>query len=430
MPFTVTLPKLSPTMESGTIAKWHKKEGDFCKEGELLIEVATDKATIEYNVLDSGYLRKILVAERGEALVNQAIAIFTLSKEESIEGYSPEGVVKIVEKPAAEVAKSAEKVAAAPAKVESAVRAEPAFVPYAPIEGYSFEFPTGMQNERILASPAAKQLASQKNIDLSTIKGSGPNGRIVLEDIEGVQGSVASFHSRKLPQVSPGSYEEEPLSPMRKTIGRRLQESKAFIPHFYVSDEIIVDDLVKIREQLKSFGILVTYNDLVTRAVALALKQHPQINTGYNNQTHSAIHFKTIDISIAVSVKGGLITPIIRHADYKNVSQISQEVKELAKLAKSQKLKPEQYQGGSFTISNLGMYGIRDFLPIINPPQGAILGVGGIVDKAVVVDGKVVAGKTLSLSIAADHRIIDGADAAAFLVTLKKLLSSPSILII
>ena len=428
MPFTVTLPKLSPTMESGTIAKWHKKEGDLCKEGELLIEVATDKATIEYNVLDNGYLRKILVGEKGEALVNQAIAIFTITQDESIEGYAPEGL-----KPEKKVeAPKEEKIAqVAPVKVAAvAPGSEPVFAPMPPLDQYTFEFPTGMQNERILASPAAKHLASEKNIDLSTVKGTGPGGRIVLQDLESLEGGAIAVHSRKLPQLAPGTYEEEAMSPMRKAIGRRLQESKMFIPHFYVSDEIIVCDLVKTREQLKSFGVNITYNDLITRAVALSLKQHPAVNSGYNNQTQSIIHFKTIDISIAVSVKGGLITPIIRHADFKNVSQISQEVKELAKLAKAQKLQPHQYQGGSFTISNLGMYGIRDFMPIINPPQGAILGVGGIIDKAVVINGTVKAAKVLCVSLAADHRIIDGTDAAAFLVTLKKYLTAPAALTI
>lgn len=433
MPFTVTLPKLSPTMETGVIVKWHKKEGDLCSEGELLMEVATDKATIEYNVLDKGYLRKILIQEKGEAAVNQPIAIFTLSKEESIEGYEPEGSFKKEEGPKEEEKKIAggaiksEEISSLPTASE---RREPVMVPYPSLKDYTFAFPTGMQNERILASPAARHLAAEKNIDLSTIKGSGPNGRIILKDLEHEEGGAVSFHSRSLPKIAPGAYEEEPLSPMRKAIAKRLQESKMYIPHFYVTDEIVVDNLVNLRDELKHAKIAITYNDLVTRAVALSLKAHPGINAGFNNQTGSIVHFKTIDISIAVSVKGGLITPILRHADFKNVTQISKEIKELVLLAKANKLQPEQYQGGSFTISNLGMYGILDFSPIINPPQGAILGVGAILDRPAVVKGEVKVAKVLAVTIAADHRIIDGAEAAAFLATLKKYLIAPTLLVI
>ncbi|MCF7852326.1 MAG: pyruvate dehydrogenase complex dihydrolipoamide acetyltransferase [Simkaniaceae bacterium] len=431
MPFTVTMPKLSPTMTSGQIVKWYKKEGDLIKEGDVLIEVATDKATVEYTALDDGYLRKILIPDGGEARVNQPIAVFTASESESIEGYRPEGEMP-APSPQKEEAKSDSEAPEkqTPAPVAQAI-GEPVFAPMPPLQNYTFEFPTGMQNERVLASPSAKRTAEDRNIDLSTIKGSGPNGRVVMRDLEGVEGGHVGFHSRRLPTRPPGSYTDVPLTPMRKAIGKRLQESKMFIPHFYVRDEIVVDSLVEAREQLKKGGIKITYNDFVIRATALALKEHPIINSGFDNQKNVIIQFDTIDVAIAVSINGGLITPIIRHTDYKNVSQISHEVKELVALARKQKLTPEQYQGGSFTISNLGMFGIQDFQAIINPPQAAILAVGGIINKPIVNhQGMIQAGKTLSVWLSVDHRVIDGAEAAAFLVTLKKYLNNPSILLI
>lgn len=430
MPFTVTMPKLSPTMESGHIVKWHQGEGDLVKEGDLLIEVATDKATVEYNALDGGYLRKRLVGEGAEAQVNQPIAIFSESADESIDGYEPEGIGGEPAPAEASPTEPEEKEGApkAPAPSTGSI-AEPVFTALPPLENYTFEYPKGMQNERVLASPAVKKIAEEKNIDLSTIKGSGPNGRIVTRDIEGLEGGAVSFHSRQLPTLAPGSFTEVPLTPIRKVVGKRLQESKMFIPHFYVRDEVVVDSLVAIREQLKEFGVKVTYNDLIIRATALALKEHPTINSGFDNQRGAIVAYDTIDISIAVSVDGGLITPIVRHTDFKDVTQISKEVKGLVGLARAGKLAPEQYQGGSFTISNLGMYGIQDFQAIINPPQGAILAVGGIIDKPIVDGGEIRPAKVLGLCLSVDHRVIDGAEAASFIVTLKKYLESSAILL-
>lgn len=433
MPYTVTMPKLSPTMESGQIVKWHKQEGDAIQEGDLLIEVATDKATVEYQALDGGFLRKILIQEGQEAVINQPIAICTEEQNTSIEGYEPEGSAPqkaTAEKESKEEASDQKESLQESQKVEEGSIAEPIFKPFPPLENYTYEYPTGMQNERILASPAAKKLAEEKHIDLSTVQGTGPNGRITLRDLEGLKGAEVAFHSRALPKIAPGSFEETPLTPMRKVIGKRLQASKSFIPHFYVFEEIVVDSLVDVRSQLKNMGVNVTFNDLITKAVSLALKEHPEVNSGYDNQAGAIIHYQTIDIAIAVSVNGGLITPIIRNADYKNVVQIGQEVKKLAALAKSQKLREEQYQGGSFTISNLGMYGIKGFTAIINPPQGAILAVGGIQEKPIVKEGKLSVGKVLNVTLSADHRIIDGAQAADFLVTLKKYLMHPAALIV
>jgi pyruvate dehydrogenase E2 component (dihydrolipoamide acetyltransferase) len=213
-------------------------------------------------------------------------------------------------------------------------------------------------------------------------------------------------------------------------IGKRLQSSKSYIPHFYVSQTVHAEGLIALRDQLKSVGHGFTFNDFMIRACALALKKHPNMNTGFNNIDQSIIHFETIDLSIAVSVPGGLITPIIRHADFKNLSQLSIEMKSLAKSAKDGKLKPEQYKGGSFTISNLGMHAVKSFTPIINPPQACILGVGGILDEPVVKNGQVIPGKVMTLTIAADHRVVDGIDAAIFMKTLKAYLESPSVLLI
>jgi pyruvate dehydrogenase E2 component (dihydrolipoamide acetyltransferase) len=428
MPFTLFMPKLSPTMEGGTIVKWHKKENDLVKEGDLLFEVATDKATVEHHALDGGYLRKILIPEGKDAVVGQEIAIFAATMDESIESQMPKQ--KAVEAEVKEQPAKAAVSTAQPTSSQKVVSQEPEFIPEPPLEQYEFEFPTGVAQDRAFASPLARKIAKEKNIDLSTVKGSGPNHRIVSEDLKDLQGAELSFHVQKVPEIQPGSYHLEPLSPMRKVIGKRLQASKSYIPHFYVEQAVLADKLVSAREQLAQVGQKVTYNDFVTRACALALKKHPIINSGFNNVENSIIHFETIDIAIAVSIPGGLITPILRHADYKNLSQLSIEVKKLAKLAKEGKLKPEQYKGGSFTISNLGMYGVKSFTPIINPPQACILGVGGINDEPVAVNGQVIAGKVMNLTLAADHRVIDGVDAAIFLNTLKKLLENPAALLI
>ncbi len=431
MPFTLTMPKLSPTMEEGTLTKWHKKVGDRIKAGDVVFEVATDKATVEYNSLDDGWLRQIIVNEGQEAIVNQAVAILTENQDESIEGYVPEGLPpKSKVPPPAEKKEEAPTAEAAPKPVGGALQ-QPAFVPETPLESYEFEEPTGAAPERIAASPLARKLAKEKGIDLSTVKGSGPGHRIVSRDLDlGQPAAISTFGRREAPHIPPGTYEEEPLTPMRKIIGSRLQESKTFIPHFYVTQEIMADPMAEAREQLKNGGIKVSFNDFVTRATALALRQHPEINSGFNSVNSSIIRFKTIDISTAVSLPTGLITPIVRHADYKNLGQLSAEIKRLAGRAREGKLKREEYVGGSFTISNLGMYGISEFIAVINPPQAAILAVGGIEDRPIVKNGHVVAGKTMRITLSVDHRVIDGSQAAQFLKALKGLLESPAVLIL
>ncbi|GAB5410953.1 MAG: pyruvate dehydrogenase complex dihydrolipoamide acetyltransferase [Chlamydiales bacterium] len=427
MPFTLTMPKLSPTMEAGNIVKWHKKEGDAVKEGDLLFEVATDKATVEYNALDEGVLRKILVSEGNEATVNQPVAIFTETADESIEGYQPEGVAAA---PEAKEEKTADAITEKTKPTSTTGLAQPAFVPEAPPENYRFAFPTGRPGERILASPLARKLAQESGIDLSAIKGSGPNGRIMSRDLKNAPKSTAQFGTTAMPTKPAGSYVEEALSPMRKAIGSRLQASKTFIPHFYLQVEVDATAMMETRSQLKAGGVKVTFNDFIVRACAIALKEFPVINSGFNSENQTIIRFQTIDIAVAVTIDAGLITPIVRHADHKNISQLSQEVRELATRAKAGKLEPEEYRGGSFTISNLGMFGIHDFQAVINPPQAAILAVGGILDKPVVKSGSVVPGKVLPLSLSADHRVIDGSDSAQFMKRLKEILENPSLLLI
>lgn len=432
MPFTLTMPKLSPTMESGVIAKWHKKVGDFVKAGDVLFEVATDKATVEYNSLDDGWLKKIVIGDGQEAIVNQAVAIFTEKQDESIEGYKPEGIAPKAEAPTP--VQSKEEALAKETAPKAAVAGglqQPAFVPEKPLENYAFEGPTGMVEGRNLASPLARKIAREKGIDLTTVKGSGPHGRIMSRDMDlGQASGIVAFGRREVPELAPGTYEEEPLTPIRKIIGQRLQESKTFIPHFYVTQEIDASPMFKAREELKSADIKVSFNDFVVRATALALRQHPNINSGLNTANGTIIRFKTIDISIAVSLPSGLVTPILRHADYKNLGQISAEVRRLAARARDGKLAREEYAGGSFTISNLGMFGVSEFVAIINPPQAAILAVGGIEDKPVIKDGQIVPGKTMRLTLSGDHRVIDGADAAKFLKTLQKFLENPAVLLV
>lgn len=423
MPFTVTMPKLSPTMDEGTIAKWHKKEGEFVQADELLLEITTDKATVEHNALDEGWLRKILLPEGSTAHVNEPLAIFTVEENENIEDFkttpSPEEKPKA---PAKEPVK--EPKGATPQPAPTATLQQPAFVPEPPLETLEAE-PTPTSG-KILASPLARRLAKKRGLDLTTVQGTGPGGRITSRDLEKAQpAGLVTFGRHETPTIPPGSYEEIPLTPMRKAISRRLQESKSFIPHFYVKQAIDAEPLFALREQLKALELKVTFNDMILRACALALREHPHVNSGFNSVNQTIIQFKTIDVSVAVTFEGGLITPIVRHADYKNLGQLSLEVKSLAERARKGKLSEQEYKGGSFCISNLGMYGITEFTAVINPPQSAILAIGGIEDQPVVKNGAVVPGKRLNLTLSVDHRVVDGALAAEFMKTVQRLLENP-----
>jgi len=428
MPFTVTMPKLSPTMEEGAIARWHKREGEFIKAGELLVEIATDKATVEYTAVDEGWVRQILVQEGQATRVNQPIAVMTVSEKEGLEGYQPEAIDAGTPQdlPRQEVLVKASSAADQPSPIVAAMGV-PQHVPEPPLEHYEHPCLSEPSGDRILASPLAKKLAADQKLDLRTVKGTGPGGRITSHDLEKAQpyGPV-TFGRLEAPTLPPGTFHEVSLSPMRKAIARRLQESKSYIPHFYVKQVIQADELMATHKHLVHLGLKVSYNDLVIRGAALALREHPRVNVGFHSVHQTLVQFKTIDISVAVTLQDGLITPIIRHADYKNVGQISSEIKSLAKAAKEGKLKEEQYKGGSFCVSNLGMYGITEFTAVINPPQAAILAVGAIEQRPVVRQGNLVVGHTMTVTLSADHRVIDGALAAQFLKTFQMFMENPS----
>ena len=393
MPFTLTMPKLSPTMEEGTIAQWHKKEGERVEAGDLLFEVSTDKATVEYNALDEGWLRKIIVPQGQSATVNQPVAVMSEEEQENISNYTPEGVSLKTE--------PAKKTSDAEVKISEGVHSKQT-----------------TPHKRIMASPLAKKLAKERNIDLSSLQGTGPGKRIMSRDLE------------KKVSAPAGSYTIEKLSSIRKVIAQRLQEAKSTIPHFYVQQIFDAEPLIQLREQLKSVGQVVSINDLVVKACALALNKHPQVNTGFNAADNTLLRYNTVDIAVAVSLPEGLITPIVTKANEKSVQEISSEIRSLAKRAKENKLALHEFQGGSFTVSNLGMYGVSSFQAIINPPHSAILAVGGILDVPVIREGKVVPGKTMTVNLSADHRVIDGVLAAEFLITLKKLIENPISLIL
>ena len=423
MPFTLTMPKLSPTMQEGVIAKWHKKEGDFVDAGDLLLEVATDKATVEHQALDRGYLRKLLKNEGDAAIVNEPLAIFTENQTENIENYQPEGITP----------QSTVKAAAAPAtpklqtqKMLKTQIAQPTTTPATVRQAPSLA-PQEQPKDRIIASPLAKSQARLQSLDLSKVEGTGPHGRIMSRDLANAplisQVSSASSFDRFPDQ-------EEQLTPMRKVIAERLQYSKNSIPHFYIQQTVDVDRLVTMREEIKKEGANYTINDFMIKAVAIALRQHPFVNSGFNPENNHIIRYANIDIAVAVTVQGGLITPILHNTDTLSIAAISEKIKILAQKAKEGRLAPEEYQGGSFTISNLGMFGTTSFAAIVNPPQGAILSIGAIQDAAVVKNGIVVAGKLLALTLSCDHRVIDGAEAAQFMKTLKKLIEQPSLFLV
>lgn len=373
--FPLTMPKLSPTMEVGTIAKWHVKEGDFVEAGQLLMEVSTDKATVEHNALDPGFVRKIAVKEGQEAKVNDLLAVMTEGKDDPIEEVSIKQTLAI---------------ATPESRTETAVVAQV----------------KEARGSRPFASPLARRLAKKSSIDLSLIKGSGPRGRIMSRDLAGL-----TF-----------SGNEEGLSPIRKIIATKLQQAKRDIPHFYVNQAVDVTKLLSTREKLKEQGI--TVNDLIVKACALALKEHPNVNSGFDGVKNVILRFQSIDISIAVDVEAGLITPIVFEADKKALPELSSTIKGLVKKAKDGKLLPAEFQGGSFSISNLGMFGITSFNAIINPPQGAILAVGGAQERLKMVNGTVTAYQEMVVTLSVDHRVIDGAAAAKFLKTLKGLLEN------
>ena len=446
MPTSILMPSLSPTMEEGVLAKWLVKEGDLIKPGTMLCSVETDKTTVDYESLHEGYLRKILVPSGSPAKVNQLIAILTDEKDEDFSAYLEKALKKSQDALAAKGAPVAATAPAAAAPAQASVSALSNGAPRsaAPAATAVAEKPAsaGAADGRVKVSPLARKMAEEAGIPLQALTGSGPMGRIVKRDVEGYTPppvdkvkSAADAVGKKvsealvqrplfgsLAQIAPT--QDVVLNMMRKTIGRRLLESSQSMPVFYVTSKIQVDTLNTLREHLNRVpGYKVSVNDLIVKATAFALRQLPTVNSSFHGDFIR--QNANIDICVAVSIDGGLITPIVRNVDQKGLGLISKEIKELVAKAKAGKLAPEEYQGGTFTISNLGMYGVDEFTAIINPPQAAILAVGGI-QSELYKDGEAIKERNvMKVTLSSDHRVIDGALAAQFLSALKSILENP-----
>jgi len=462
----VVLAKLSPTMEEGTIVKWTKKEGDAVKQGDVLAEIETDKANMEMEAQGSGILRKILVEAGGKAPIGTLIGVIAEANEDiepliAKEGAKAGAAAKAAAAPApAAPAPAAPAPEPAQAAAEASAKAAPADqpasaaaaekTPPAPPAPAARPAPapapapvaasasTGGEGGRVKASPLARSMAAHQNIDLSSVAGSGPGGRIIKRDIESWAGPRPSAAPARVsaapsprpappgPSITPG--QELPLSNMRKTIAKRLSESMFGSPHYYVTVEIDMDAAVDLREQIQRLEEgKVSFNDLVVKACAKALTRFPMVNASWGGDkiaTHA-----DVNIGIAVAIPDGLITPVVRNADRKSILDIAHEVRDLATRARDRKLKPEEFTGSTFTISNLGMFDVDSFTAIINPPDSAILAVGAV-RKVPVVDGDTIRpGHRMKVTMSSDHRVIDGALAAQFLAEVRRLLEAPVALV-
>ncbi|MEE3071111.1 MAG: pyruvate dehydrogenase complex dihydrolipoamide acetyltransferase [Pseudomonadota bacterium] len=435
MPTEILMPALSPTMEEGTLAKWLVKEGDTVSSGDLLAEIETDKATMEFEAVDEGVIGKILIAEGTEGVkVNTAIAILLA------DGESASDIGSASAAPAAAAPAAAEAPAAAPTAAAAPAPAAPA----------------AASGERVFASPLARRIAADKGLDLSAIAGSGPRGRIVKADVEGATtapkaaapaavaaeapkaaapaAAVATGPSTEavLKMYEGRQFEEKKLDGMRKTIAGRLTEAKQTIPHFYLRRDIKLDALLKFRsqlnKQLEGRGVKLSVNDFIIKASALALQAVPAANAVWAGDR--VLEMKPSDVAVAVAIEGGLFTPVLKDAEMKSLSALSAEMKDLAKRARDRKLAPHEYQGGSFAISNLGMFGIDNFDAVINPPHGAILAVGAGVKKPVVnAAGEIEVATVMSVTLSVDHRVIDGALGAELLTAIAENLENPMMML-
>lgn len=446
MPIEILMPALSPTMTEGTLAKWNIKEGDKISSGKVIAEIETDKATMEVEAVDEGTVGKILVNAGTEGVkVNAVIALLLEEGEDkaALDSYKPK---------AAPVAAQEEKkdapAAAAPAATPAAAPAQPA----AGLAKPSFSLPPqssaakapaarAIQNDgKFFASPLAKRTADAEGVDLRLVQGSGPNGRILLADVLEAKASGVGFGGgagRVMRNTV--DYVELPVSGMRKTIARRLTESKQWVPHFYLNVEINLDKLLEVRKELNGEAIAdagkggtpafkLSVNDFIIKAVGMAMRKVPASNASWIDD--KVYQYNNIDISVAVAIEGGLITPIVQNADQKSVIAISNEMKDLAGRARQGKLQPSEYQGGGFSISNLGMFGIKNFNAIINPPQACILAVGAGEERAIVKHGKVEIATVMDCTLSVDHRVVDGAVGAEFLSAFKRYIESPSLLLV
>ena len=426
---TIQMPALSPTMEEGTLAKWLVKEGDKVSSGDLLAEIETDKATMEFEAVDEGTVAKILVSEGAEGVkVGTVIAIIAEEGEDVAEAAASGGAAPA---PKAD-AVPAKAEAAAPAAKADPVPAKAAAPAAAPAEG------------RVKASPLARRLAEAKGVDLAAVAGSGPNGRIVKADLDGAAAAPAkaaapaAAPAASAPAAAPAPvaaaaqdfgipHEVIKLNGMRKTIARRLTESKQQVPHIYLTVDIQLDKLLKLRGELNAGlsgrGVKLSVNDLLIKALGVALMQVPECNVQFAGD--QMLQFKRADISVAVSIPGGLITPIVTGADIKGVAAISNEMKDLADRAKAGKLQPSEYQGGTASLSNMGMFGIKQFEAVINPPQGMIMAIGAGEKRPFVVDDSLQIATVMSATGSFDHRAIDGADGARLMKAFRELIENP-----
>ena len=413
----VRMPKLSDTMTEGTVASWNKKVGDKVKSGELLAEIETDKATMEFESFQDGVLLYIGVEKGQTAKVDSILAILGKEGEDVAALIASEAAGA----PAVEAAPAPVAVAAAPAAV-----AAPAVVAAAP----AVSAPAAA-NGRVKASPLAKKIAEEMGINIGNVAGSGDGGRIVRRDVENFT-PAAQASAAHVPAFIPAGterYTEENVSQMRKTIARRLAESKFTAPHFYLTMEIDMDNAMAARKSINDNGTAkISFNDMVVKACAMALRQHPKVNSSWRGE--SIRYNEHVHIGVAVAVEEGLLVPVVRFANEKGLSQIGAEVKSFAEKAKSKKLQPSDWEGNTFTISNLGMFGIEEFTAIINPPDACILAVGGIKSVPVVKNGAVVPGNVMKVTLSCDHRVVDGASGAAFLQTLKSYLENPVMMLV
>src|SRR5574338_579081 len=434
MPIELKMPALSPTMEEGTLAKWLVKEGDKVESGDILAEIETDKATMEFEAVDEGTVAKILVPEGSEGVkVGAPIAILAGEGEDASKTASAA--------PKADTAAPAPPKPAAEPKADATPKTAPVETPAAPAQPAAAPRAEG---DRIKASPLARRLAQAQNIDLSTIQGSGPGGRIVRADVDAAAGKGPAAAPSAQPAVGaaapaaghlvmPGPmeqaipHEEVKLSNIRKTIARRLTEAKQQVPHIYLTVDIQLDALLKLRAELnaglESRGVKLSVNDLLIKALAQALLAVPECNVAFAGD--HMLKYSRADISVAVSIPAGLITPIVASADSKSVSAISTEMKELASLARDGKLQPQQYQGGTASLSNMGMFGIKQFEAVINPPQGMIMAIGAGEKRPYVIDGALSVATVMSATGSFDHRAIDGADGAQLMKVFKELCEKP-----
>lgn len=403
----VTMPKLSDTMTEGVVAKWHKKVGDKVKSGDLLADIETDKATMEFESFSEGVLLYIGTPEGGTAPVDSLLAIL---------GKEGEDISALINQAAAPGAPTSEK------KTETAEEPKPAAT-----EAKTEAAPS-RNDGRLLASPLAKSLAKEKGIDISSVSGSGEGGRIVKRDVENFNPASAKTASKTAVAAGTESYDEVSLSQMRKTIARRLAESKFSAPHFYLTMDIDMDNAIAARKSINEFGAgKISFNDLVIKAVALALKKHPKVNASWLGDKIRYNHH--VHIGVAVAVEDGLVVPVVKFADAKSLLAINEEVKVFAGKAREKKIQPSEMEGNTFTISNLGMYGIEEFTAIINPPDSCIMAVGAIRQEPVVKNGQVVVGNRMKVTLSCDHRSVDGATGSEFLLSFRQLLENPYLMI-